>query len=143
MKGSGWFLNPPPPLSFLSLFLFYLSCLSVSVSRVCAPTLPLTNNTGSRVYSNEVPSLTGQSGPVRRWKAAPPRAERAALMMRERAPPLMRARQPLAQRLWLKSQETMSPQRTEGEPPSPRLWPQGQANLSLLLKRRSDRLGSR
>jgi hypothetical protein len=27
------------------------------VSRVCAPTLPLTNNTGSRVYSNEVPSF--------------------------------------------------------------------------------------
>ena len=37
------FKTSPPPLSFLSLFLFYLSCLSVSVSRVCAPTLPLTN----------------------------------------------------------------------------------------------------
>jgi hypothetical protein len=37
-----------PSLLFLSLSCFYLSCLSVSVSRVCAPTLPLTNNTGSR-----------------------------------------------------------------------------------------------
>ncbi len=31
----------PPPLAFLSLFLFYLNYLSVSLSRVCAPTLPL------------------------------------------------------------------------------------------------------
>jgi hypothetical protein len=35
--------HPSPSLLFLSLSCFYLSCLSVSVSRVCAPTLPLTN----------------------------------------------------------------------------------------------------
>ncbi len=41
---SGWIQIPPPPLVFPSLFLFYLNYLSVSLSRVCAPTLPLTNN---------------------------------------------------------------------------------------------------
>ena len=46
---------------FLSLFPFYLNYLSVSLSRVCAPTLPLTNNTGSRV------SL--KRGPLPGWPA--------------------------------------------------------------------------
>ena len=50
MKGSGWFLKPPPysfvPFTFTFPFLSQLFvCLCVSVSRVCAPTLPLTNNT--------------------------------------------------------------------------------------------------
>ncbi len=39
---SGW-IQIPPPLAFLSLFPFYLNYLSVSLSRVCTPTLPLTN----------------------------------------------------------------------------------------------------
>ncbi len=39
---SGW-IQIPPPLAFLSLFPFYLNHLSVSLSRVCAPTLPPTN----------------------------------------------------------------------------------------------------
>jgi hypothetical protein len=34
-----------PPASYVpSLFPFYLNYLSVSLSRVCAPTLPLTNS---------------------------------------------------------------------------------------------------
>ncbi len=45
---SGW-IQIPPASCVPSLFPFYLNYLSVSLSRVCAPTLPLTNNTGSRV----------------------------------------------------------------------------------------------
>ncbi len=40
---SGGGFKFPPPLAFLSLFPFYLNYLSVSLSRMCAPTLPLTN----------------------------------------------------------------------------------------------------
>ncbi len=35
--------NPPRLLRSFHFFLFYLNHLSVSLSRVCAPTLPLTN----------------------------------------------------------------------------------------------------
>ncbi len=37
-------------LLFLQLSCFYISRLSVSVSRVCAPTLPLTNNVVCAMY---------------------------------------------------------------------------------------------
>ncbi len=54
---SGWIQIPPPPLAFLSLFPFYLIYLFVSLPRVCAPTLPLTNtyiihySTGSSIFN--------------------------------------------------------------------------------------------
>ncbi len=39
---SGW-IQIPPASCVPSLFPFYLNYLSVSLPRVCAPTLPLTN----------------------------------------------------------------------------------------------------
>jgi hypothetical protein len=144
MKGSGWFLKPPPS-SFVPFIFPFLSQLSVClcVSHVRAY---LTTN-----QQHGIPCLF-KRGPLPDWPvwtraqmegSATARGEGSAQRRREREPPWMRARQPFAQRVWLKSQETMSPQRTMGEPPSPKLWPQGQANLSLLSRRRSDRLGSR
>ena len=46
---SGWIQIFPASGVPFTFFPFYLILLSVSLSRVCAPTLPLTNNTGSRV----------------------------------------------------------------------------------------------
>ena len=47
----GWKQKEESSLLFLLLSCFYISRLSVSVSRMCAPTLPLTNKYNYKYYT--------------------------------------------------------------------------------------------
>ena len=143
MKGSGWFLKPPPS-SFVPFTFPFLSQLSVClcVSRVRAY---LTTN-----QQHGIPCLF-KRGPLPDWPvwtraqmegSAAARGEGSAEEKRESAPLDENAPAPCTTIMAEKPGDDESPE-NKGRALLPRLWPQGQANLSLLLKRRSDRLGSR
>ncbi len=99
MKGSGWFLKPPPS-SFVPSTFSFLSQLGVSVCLCVSRVRAYLTTTSNQQHGS--PCLI-KRGPLPDWPvrtraqmedSAAARTEGSSEEKRERAPPLMRARSP-------------------------------------------------